>query len=160
MMPENFIKQELSKAYLKAVTSRSGYDLTFTDPDYRGIDGTIENPTLRGVNRVDFQLKSTTVYSCTRTDIEYDLRVEDHNRLTSEVEIPRVLVLFIMPDTDQDWLIQSTDELCLRKCAYWVSLMGRNFSNNQSTVRVSVPKNNIFDRPGLTAMFANLGLTY
>ena len=160
MMPQNFIKQELSKAYLQAVTSRSGHDLTFTDPDYRGIDGTIANPTLRGVNRVDFQLKSTTVYSCSGTQIEYDLRVEDHNRLIQDVEIPRVLILFIMPDSDEEWLVQTPDELCLRKCAYWISLMGRNFSNNKSTVRVSVPKRNIFDRPGLTAMFADLGLTH
>ena len=159
MMPQNFIKQELSKAYLKAVTSRSGHDLTFTDPDYRGIDGTIENPTLRGVNRVDFQLKSTTVYLCSGTQIEYDLRVEDHNRLTVDVEIPRVLILFIMPDSDEAWLVQTPNELCLRKCAYWISLMGRTSSSNKSTVRVSVPKTNIFDRPGLTTMFADLGLT-
>ena len=159
MMPQNFVKQELSKAYLRVVTSRSGHDLTFTDPDYRGIDGTIENPALRGVNRVDFQLKSTTAYLSSGAHIEYDLRVDDHNRLIKDVEIPRVLILFIMPESDEEWLVQSVDELCLRKCAYWVSLMGKAFSSNQSTVRVAVPKENVLDRPGLATMFAYLGLT-
>ena len=158
MMPENFIKQELSRAYVRAVTSRSGHDLSITDVDYRGIDGTIENPSLLGVNRVDFQLKSTTDYEFKGTDIIYDLRVEDYNRLIRDLEIPRVLILFTMPDDDAEWLAQSDDELCLRRCAYWVSLLGEDFSNNRSTVRVALPQANVFDQSGLRDMFTQLGL--
>ena len=159
MMPDNFIKQELSRAYLRAVISRSGHDLTFTDPDYRGIDGTIENPSLSGVNRIDFQLKSTTVYSARVSTIEYDLRVEDFNTLIKDVEIPRILILFTMPVKDSEWLTLSADELCLRRCAYWVSLMGKPISTNKSTVRISLPKRNVFDRNGLGTVFAQFGLT-
>ena len=158
MMPENFIKQELSRAYVRAVTSRAGHDLSITEVDYRGIDGTIENPSLSGVNRVDFQLKSTTDYELRGTNIIYDLRVEDYNRLIRDLEIPRVLILFTMPDDDAEWLAQSVDELCLRRCAYWVSLMGKEPSSNRSTVRVSLPQANVFDRSGLRDMFTRLGL--
>lgn len=158
MMPDNFIKQDLSQAYVQAVTSRSGYDLNIARIDYRGIDGTIENPSLRGVNRVDFQLKSTTSYEFRGTDVIYDLRVEDYNRLTQDRDIPRVLILFVMPDEEAEWLVQNSEELCLRRCAYWRSLMGENFSNNRSTVRVSVPQANVFDQDGLPDMFIQLGL--
>ena len=159
MMPDNFIKQELSRAYLRAVISRSGHDLNFTDPDYRGVDGTIENPLLRGVNRIDFQLKSTTVYTSKGSIIEYDLRVQDFNTLIKEAEIPRILILFTMPIDEAEWLTLSADELCLRRCAYWVSLMGKPISINKSTVRVSLPMSNVLDRNGLGAVFAQFGLT-
>ncbi len=144
--------------YVRAVASRVGHDLSITDVDYRGIDGTIENPLLRSVNRVDFQLKSTTDYEFRGTDVIYDLRVDDYNRLIRDLEIPRVLILFTMPDDEAEWLVQSPDELCLRRCAYWVSLMGEDFSNNTSTVRVSLPQANVFDQDGLRDMFTHLGL--
>ena len=76
-----------------------------TDVDYRGIDGTIENPSLRGVNRVDIQLKSTTDYEFRGVDVIYDLRVEDYNRLIQDRDIPRVLILFVMPEEEAEWLI-------------------------------------------------------
>ncbi len=158
MMPDNFIKQELSRAYVRAVVSRGGHDISMTDVDYRGIDGTIENPSLRGVNRVDIQLKSTTDYEFRGVDVIYDLRVEDYNRLIQDRDIPRVLILFVMPEEEAEWLIQNPGELCLRKCAYWKSVMGENFSNNKSTVRISVPQTNVFDQDGLRDMFTQLGL--
>ena len=158
MMPDNFMKQELSRSYVHAVTSRARHDLTIAQVDYRGIDGTIENPLLRGVNRVDFQLKSATDYEFRGTDIIYDLRVEDYNRLIQDRDIPRVLILFVMPDDEAEWLAQSPAELCLRRCAYWKSLMGENFSSNRSTVRVSVPQANVFNQDGLGDMFNQLGL--
>ena len=84
--------------------------------------------------------------------------VEDYNRLIRDLEIPRVLILFTMPDDDAEWLAQSDDELCLRRCAYWVSLLGEGFSNNRSTVRVALPQANVFDQSGLRDMFTQLGL--
>ena len=159
MMPDNLIKEELSLAYVQAVTARSGHDLTVRRVDYRGIDGTVENPLLRGVNRVDFQLKSTTVYNIRDTDIMYDLRVDNYNLLVSERDIPRVFILFIMPRDETQWLVQSPDELCLRRCAYWRSLMGEDPSNNRSTVRIPVPQANVFDQNGLRDVFNHFGLT-
>ena len=158
-MPENLIKEQLSVAYIHAVTARVGYELDIKSVDYRGIDGVIENPALSGVNRVDFQLKSSTDYEIRETEIAYDLRVENYNRLVQEKDIPRVLILFIMPKDDAEWLIQNPDELCLRKCAYWLSLMGEAPSTNTSQKRVSIPKANIFDVNGLPNLFAHLGLT-
>ena len=151
-MSPNFIQEELSWAYVRAVIFRAGFDLSVPVKDVFGIDGTVV-AFASGVNRVDFQLKSTCDYEIYDDAIRYDLRVTDYNRLVKDEDVPRVLILFIMPDDDTQWLAQSPDELCLRKCAYWASLAGLPPSPNSSTVRVSIPLANVFDQDGLQEMF-------
>ena len=155
-MSPNFIQEQLSRAYTRAVIFRAGFRLSNPEVDDHGIDGTIVDPDRRGVNRVDFQLKASTVYQIRNDVISYDLRVEDYNRLIIEDDVPRILILLIMPDDDVQWLIQSEDELCLRTCAYWVSLMGMTRSRNSSTGRVFLPAANVFDQDGLRDMFRQL----
>lgn len=155
-MSPNFIQERLSHAYLRAVVYRAGFRVSNPEVDDHGIDGTIESYATAGVNKVDFQLKSTTVYEVRGDEIIYDLRVEDYNRLTKADGLPRVLVLYTMPSDDSLWLSQSEDELCLRKCAYWVSLMGMSRSSNVSTQRVELPQSNVFDEDGLRDMFNRL----
>ena len=155
MVSTNFIQEQLSLSYVRAVVFEAGFNLTFPVIDNYGIDGTIV-ATPGGVNRVDFQLKATINYDLSENEIRYDLRVEDYNRLVREDDLPRVLILYLMPSDNSQWLIQSQSELCLRECAYWVSLMGGAPSRNASTVRVSVPISNVFDRNGLQNMFRQL----
>ena len=154
-MSPNFIQEQLSWAYVRAVIFRAGYRLNLPVVDDHGIDGTVGSYSA-GVNRVDFQLKSTTDYEIRDRSIIYDLRVENYNQLIKEDDLPRVLILFLMPDDPDQWLTQTQEELCLRKCAYWVSLMGMAPSGNRSTVRVSVPLSNMFDLNGLADMFSRL----
>lgn len=154
-MSPNFIQEQLSLSYLRSVVFRGGCNLSVWAVDDHGIDGTIKSYA-PGINRFDFQLKATTFYQVRNQQIMYDLRVEDYNRLIREDDLPRVLILYIMPTDDSQWLAQSTSELCLRECAYWVDLMGKQPSINASTVRVSVPTLNVFDQNGLQNMFRSL----
>ena len=151
-MARNLIQEQLSWAYVRAVVYRAGWHLHRPEVDDHGIDGTLE-ASVGGINRVDFQLKATTDYIVQANDIAYDLRVENYNQLVATDDLPRVLLLFLMPDDPAQWLSHTTDELCLRKCAYWVSLMGLPRSNNASTQRVHVPLGNLFYPDGLQAMF-------
>ena len=137
MLPDTEIQKELSEAYLRAVVFRRGLNLQYFEND-RGFDGTIVFPR-KGVDKVDYQLKATTVYSIRNDAIVYDLDVKNYNLLIEEEGSPSVLILFIMPNDPQQWLAQSDEELSLRKCAYWVSLMGEPISGNTSTQRVEVP---------------------
>ena len=155
-MSPNFVQEQLSLSYVRSVVFRAGLRLSTPEVDDHGIDGTVVNPERRGINRVDFQLKATTRYGIGDTAISYDLRVENYNRLVLDDDVPRVLILFIMPDDADEWLAQSEDELCLRRCAYWISLMGQPISRNSSTVRVSVPLSNVLDQDGLDDMFRQL----
>ena len=154
-MSPNFMQGRLSRSYVEAVVHRAGFRLSYPLVDDHGIDGTIESYA-GGLNRVDFQLKSTTDYEVRGGEVIYDLRVENYNRLTADDGLPRALILYTMPLDDSLWLSQSADELCLRKCAYWVSLMGMPRSTNVSTQRVRLPLSNVFNEDGLRRMFDQL----
>ena len=154
-MSPNFMQERLSRSYVEAVVHRAGFRLSYPLVDDHGIDGTIESYA-GGLNRVDFQLKSTTDYEVRDGEVIYDLRVENYNRLTADDGLPRALILYAMPPDDSLWLSQSEDELCLRKCAYWVSLMGMPRSTNVSTQRVRLPLSNVFNEDGLRRMFNQL----
>ena len=154
-MSPNFIQEQLSWAYVRAVVYRAGFRLSRPEVDDHGIDGTIASYD-SGLNRVDFQLKSSTDYAVRDGEIIYDLRADNYNRLTADDGLPRVLILYTMPSDDGLWLSQSDDELCLRKCAYWVSLMGKPKSSNAFTRRVRLPLSNVFDADGLRGMFDRL----
>jgi hypothetical protein len=42
------------------------------------------------------------------------------------------------------WLSQTSEELTLRHCAYWISLKGHPSTTATSTIRVTIPLTNIF----------------
>lgn len=154
--PSNLRQKLLSEACVQVVVFNAGYNLSVPASDNYGIDGTIVNPAQGGINRVDYQLKSTTRYEVRPSELAYDLRVEDYNRLVLEDDIPRVLLLYTMPADPDQWLAQSEDETCLRRCLYWVSLMGQPALSNVSTGRVYVPRAQILDPSGLVNMFHQL----
>ncbi len=155
-MSPNFIQEQLSWSYVRAVLYRAGYRLSRPEVDDHGIDGTIVASSARGMNRVDFQLKATTVYEVNNATIGYDLRVQNYNQLIREDDVPQILILLIMPDDADQWLTHSEDKLCLRKCAYWLDLMGKPPSDNSSTKRVYIPMDNTFNQDDLPAIFRRL----
>ena len=154
-MSPNFVQEQLSKAYLRAVVFHAGYNLSEPTVDDHGIDGTI-TPYGPGRLPIDYQLKSTTAYIERGDSILYDLHVENYNSLTMDDNLPRVLVLFLMPEERSEWLSFSPEQLCVRKAAYWVSLMGREHLPNSSSVRVTLPLENEFSVEGIHAMFEQL----
>ena len=156
MLSRNFDQEQLSWAYLRAVVHDSGgYRIYTPDIDDHRVDGSIKSLS-RGINQVDFQLKSTRRFEVRNDSILYDLRVENYNDLIREDDLPRALILYLMPDDEDEWLVQSKDELCLRYCAYWVFLMGQARSSNVSTERVAIPTANMLDIAGLHNMFNSI----
>ena len=155
--PSNFRQEQLSKACLQVLVFNAGYNLSQPQVDAYGIDGTIVAPTPHGlIRRVDYQLKATTRYEIRGSDLAYDLRVADYNRLIPVDDVHRALLLYTMPADPDQWLAQSEDETCLRHCLYWLSLRGRPASFNAATERVYVPRANFLDQAGLVNMFRQL----
>lgn len=154
--PLNFRQEQLSKACLQVLVFDAGYNLSQPIVDSYGADGAIISPGPHGVQQVDYQLKATTRYEIQGSDLAYDLRVADYNRLIPESEIRRVLLLYTMPADPEQWLAQSEAETCLRHCLYWLSLRGRPASSNAYTERVYVPRANFLDQAGLVDMFRQL----
>lgn len=156
LTPRNFRQEEISKAYLSAIVFEVGYNLSDVRVDTYGVDGTIVDASRAGMDRVDFQLKAATAFEESEEAIAYDLRVEDYRRLIPESGVPRALILYLMPRDENEWVKHSEDELCLRRCAYWLSLSGKPKSANVSHQRVSVPKQNVLSLDGLRLMLDQL----
>ena len=143
--------EELSLTYVRAVSSRGGFAVEEVRRDRDGIDlhihargrlgdGPVHSPVL-GV-----QLKSTALDPSAADDrIAFDLKVKNYNDLTQPTLIPRVLVVFLLPEDPSMWLTCTEDALVLRRSAYWMSLWSLPTTENRSTARVHLPRSQVFD---------------
>ena len=148
-------QEAISRAYLQVIAARCGVICSFRDYDY-GIDTTLH--AVRHVAGrivevgvcIDVQLKSTTNATINSDQILYDLEVRTYNHLRSPVVgSPRILVLVVLPEDENLWTDQTEERLLLRSCGYWLSLSGMPATTNLSTIRVAIPRANLFSNPAL-----------
>jgi hypothetical protein len=89
-------------------------------------------------------------------EVPFDLKVKNHNDLVRLTFIPGVLVVFVLPEDPSQWLTWSEEALVLRRSAYWLSLRGRAPTTNESSVRVHLPRAQVFDGTALTALLGRI----
>jgi len=53
-------------------------------------------------------------------------------------------VVLVLPEDEGLWITQTEQELILHHCAYWMSLRGQPPRTNRRSVRVEIPRANIF----------------
>lgn len=162
------IESELSYAYLHAVASRAGMSCQISNRhlDNSGVDATIVawGPFPQGgyISEVtiNVQLKATTHGPADNGDsFSYFLKgLKGYDYLREETygAVSRILIVFFLPSDPETWLIQSEEELILRRCAYWVSLRGAPASKNSSGITIKLPKKQILDVPGLEKLAVHL----
>jgi hypothetical protein len=155
-------QEGLARAYVQAVAAACGVGYSIPNPDY-GIDLTLEDILIRGQRRVpsgwklDLQAKSTTLADIRGSHVKYDLEVRAYEVLRApEARCPRILVVLVLPEDEDEWLAQTEGELILRRCAYWYSLRGRKRATRGKTVRLSVPRANVFSPVALREIMARL----
>jgi Domain of unknown function (DUF4365) len=158
VMPTNHRMEGLSRAYLQAVAASAGVNVLYQLFDF-GVD-----VCLRAVDQedgryedagevIDVQLRSTTRAIVGDNSIDFDLDVRTYDYLRrSSLNRPRLLVLLVLPEAEVEWIAQDERELRLRRCAYWLSLRGLPPSEATSSVRVSIPRSDVFDATGLTRL--------
>lgn len=89
-------------------------------------------------------MKTWTGDDCSGSVIRYPLKRKNYDDLrVTNLVTPRVLILVTLPEKIEEWLDLSPDMLALRRCAYWVSLAGALATENETTVRVSVPRQSV-----------------
>ncbi|QOS81003.1 DUF4365 domain-containing protein [Paenibacillus sp. JNUCC31] len=154
-MIESHIKEGLSRAYAIAVAHRAGMNFSRPDFDY-GFDGIFRD--IQKINgrycdsgyNIDIQLKTTINIVQEDNYIKYDLKAKNYNDLVSEeVGTPRMLVLFVLPKDQNEWLTISERGTILKNCAWWCSLKGMQPTSNADTVRVSIHKNQVLTEVSL-----------
>ena len=150
-MDLNSQKERVSLAYIEAVASCAGYQVTEVRVDRNSVDGALvadfgKRP------RIEFQAKATARDIVRGNNIHYPLLIKNYNDLRIDAINPRILIVLIIPQKTQDWVNQTDDELCLRHCAYWMSLKGQPTSPNTSSVTVHVPMVNVLSSDQLVDM--------
>ena len=150
MLPRNHRQESLSKTYVRAIAAQAG--LICSEPGYDyGIDLCLRAVQHRGQRfsdaglQLDLQLKSTTRAGISESEIRFELEVNHYDSLRSaETHCPRLLVVFIMPEEEEAWVSQSEEELSLRHAAYWLSLRNAPPTSARKSIRVSLPRSNLF----------------
>ncbi len=162
MITRNHRQESLSRAYVQAIAARAGVICSVPELDY-GVD-----LTLRAVDEangfvdagvlLDVQLKATTIAAITDpTVVGFDLRVAEYDRLRRfDLPVPRVLVVLELPSDEADWIVQTPAELILRHAAFWLSLRGMPATASNVSVRVKLPRANLFTPTALSELLARI----
>ena len=150
-MDQNQQRARFSLSYIEAVASHAGFQVVETKVDHDSVDGALIADFGRRP-RIEFQAKATARNLVRETHVQFPLPVKNYEDLRIETINPRILIVLIMPKALHEWVSQTDDELCMRHCAYWMSLKGRPATPNTSSVTVKVPKKNVLDSKQLTDM--------
>jgi len=97
----------------------------------------------RGDHRIQAKATSRNVIGRDGRQLRSPLPIRDYDSLRNFTR-PIILILVLLPDDETQWLTQTDAELCLRYCAYWLSLEGRPEVGNSSSVTVHIPTTNVF----------------
>ncbi|MDD3287653.1 MAG: DUF4365 domain-containing protein [Alphaproteobacteria bacterium] len=141
--------EELSVAYVHAVASHCGYDANRPQVDHDSVDIIIKSSAGKKPS-IDVQLKATTKIGANGPDsFSFPLPIKNYDDLRGDNINPRILIVLCMPSQQDDWIMHTTDELALRKCAYWVSLRGLPDTTNKESVSINIPAANAFSPQAL-----------
>ena len=98
---------------------------------------------------IKFQAKATSRNIVRDGNVRFSLPIKNYNDLRIPTKVPRILIVVLMPRDPDQWVSQTEDELCLRRCGYWISLEGRPAVTNTSSISIDLPTTNIFSRDHL-----------
>jgi hypothetical protein len=161
VLTRNHRQEALCRAYVQAIAALAGVGTSVPLPDY-GVDLSLRNIEQRGSRhfdgrlQLDLQLRSTTRAGLTATEVRYDVDVQTYAFLRALSPICCLLVVLVLPENEDDWLTQSPQELVLRHCAYWYSLRGEPERSATSSVRVVIPRSQVFSPQAIRNLFTRL----
>ena len=97
---------------------------------------------------LNLQLKATAILDAPRNGcFSFRLPIKNYDDLRCETRIPRLLVVLELPQDEARWMMVTSEELALRRRAYWLSLQGGEHGevSNKTTVTVHVPVGNVLN---------------
>lgn len=142
--------EQLSLAYVRAVASSASFAVEHRAIDRDGVDLSIH---AKGQLAPDSVLLSPEIYVQAKASknvthegdwLRYDLEAKNYRLLNGRYSVPRFLILLELPEVESDWLAWSPEELTLRRTAWWLSLKGAPETSNSASVRIWVPRTQVF----------------
>ena len=118
------------------------------EPISRRVSLIIHNPRVpsAGNERLNKTLRWNDSHSLVKGYID-DLREETDN-------CPRILALLVLPRQEGEWLNQTPEQLVLPRWMSWRSLVGEPAVKATRTVRISIPRANVFSVEALYRLLA------
>ena len=155
-------KEQFSIAYFHAIAAVCGLKISRCDVDDESIDltvgktggdGTIRSP------RLDVQLKCTELDVLKEDGVHFKLKRKNYDDLReSELHVPRILVVLIVPKNLADWCVNSAEtSLCLRQNAWWMSLKGADEKPTIGKPMVILPRTQLFHTESLSQIMDRVG---
>ncbi len=155
-------KEQFSRAYVLAVAAAAGYAWYQPSVDDDSIDlglaakgggSTIRSP------RLELQLKCHAAETPAGSHFSHDLKIKNYEDLRDvSVQVPRLLVVVLVPEDVAAWMTATENELVLRRCGCWASLRGLPPTTNQTKVAVSIPRAQLFHPGSLQTMMERISL--
>lgn len=155
MVGSNY-KEQFSVAYLTAIAAQAGLNHNSPVIDEDSVDisligtgylGLIRNP------QIDIQLKCTSQNVIEGDKLKYDLKLKNYNDLRGEnIANTRYLMILVVPDHHDDWLVHGVDDMALQRSLYWTSLRFEPETNNTSQVRIEIPTSQKVTTPTLLSL--------
>jgi hypothetical protein len=171
-MLEKDVKEIISECFMNLVVSNNGFNMEKAQIDKFGIDAYISyselinfngNKEVRSEDWIGIQLKSTTEKHVRRYKdyITYRLRVSNYDKLvyyrTKGVRNPCFLVLFILPESQIEWVLLQPNHIKLKRHAFWYipELTDKPAIGKKSTdtVTIKIPLTNRIGDDTLSMLF-------
>ena len=114
--------------------------------------GAVSFDSIRHNAQLGFQLKATSAEVLTDTpEFTYPLPIKNYNDLRLPSTIPRLLVVYVMPQDSSHWLTyhEPEEHLIQRRCAYWLDLFGSQEVSNETSRTISIPRCNVLTVRGV-----------
>jgi hypothetical protein len=162
LLTRNHRQEALSRAFVQAVAACAGVGTRYPLQDY-GIDLSLHAIAAQGRRRVevgialDVQIKSTARAVIGSETVAYDLEKKAYDDLrATDVRADRILVLVVLPNDEGAWTSQSEESLTIHGRAYWMSLRSAPPSSARKSVRIRIPRMNVFSPWDLRNLFGRL----
>lgn len=161
-MDLNARKDHFSRAVVRAVAATAGVAATVPEFDQDSVDITFAAPdtAVAPGARLDAQLKCSQNLTAKEEGFSFPLPVKNYDDLRWPLGsryVPRILIVVDVPADPTEWMASDPARMTLRRCAYWVSLAGREPRENTSTVTITIPREQVFDSTALIAAMSPPG---
>jgi len=141
LLAENDRKEQLSQAYIAALAAGCGFTISVPNLDRDSIDIQVSSGSSRRAS-VAFQLKATSNPTWADSHLKFPLKAKNYNDLVLVRQVPLLLAVMVLPKDETEWIFIDAEQLVLRECMWWFSLIGEPRTDQRSK-QAEVPKANV-----------------
>ena len=152
LLTENDRKEQLSQAYIAAISARCGFTISIPNLDRDSVDIQVSSGTSRRAS-VQWQLKATSSPNWDADNLKFQLKAKNYNDLVIRRQVPLLLAIMVLPDDPADWMIVDSDRLVMKRCVWWQSLIGLP-ATELASLQVSLPRANLLTMEALTTLIS------